>query len=307
MKAAKWKSRPPMEAANLALPGFDLPPGSCDCHMHVFGSDRVHPSCKSARYTNPQATVEKYDRVMTRLGIERLVLVQPSYYGSDNRVLLDRLSFFGGRALGVIIYDRTTDERTLRRLASAGVRSLRLDLFNLLATGSNLQDIRAELHHAAATAARVDIGLDLYAPGVLLDQMARELADLQVPVTIAHMGLFRPEYFASRAATLRQFTAFVETISRGNCWMKLTGAYRIDRRDPSLPRLMARHILEVMPDRALWGSDWPHVMTEFQDTGQTLEVLGEWCPDPAMRQRLLADNPSKLYDPIARTAQESEE
>lgn len=263
--------------------------------MHVFGDDAAHAPCDEARYTNPQAPAELYWQLLKRWGVDRCVLVQPSYYGRDNRLLLEQLQLFGDRACGIVMVEIDEGIESLSRLADTRVRGLRIDLYRSLAAGASTCDISADLRRTEALAARLGFSLDLYAPGHLLAALADELACLEVPITIAHMGSFRPDELGGVAAARQRFAAFVEKIERGNCWMKLTGAYRIAPNDRDLTSFMARHIVELMPDRALWGSDWPHVMTPFQDSASTLAQLAEWCLQSALRDRILVDNPARLY------------
>ena len=51
----------------------------------------------------------------------------------------------------------------------------------------------------------------------------------------------------------------------------------------------------ALPERTIWGSDWPHIPKGEMDTGSLLELLGDWIADAKSRDRILAANPAHLY------------
>jgi predicted TIM-barrel fold metal-dependent hydrolase len=74
---------------------------------------------------------------------------------------------------------------------------------------------------------------------------------------------------------------------------------RITAEEPPYPSVapMARALVAHRPDRLLWGSDWPHVNMNgrtMPNDGDLLDLLLDWAPDPAVRDRILAENPAKL-------------
>ena len=61
---------------------------------------------------------------------------------------------------------------------------------------------------------------------------------------------------------------------------------------------LAHVFVKHAPERMLWGSDWPHVNLDgmvMPNDGDLLDLLAEWVPDAARRQRILVDNPAALY------------
>ena len=47
----------------------------------------------------------------------------------------------------------------------------------------------------------------------------------------------------------------------------------------------------------LWGTDWPHPnVRHMADDGDLVDVLADYAPDEATRNRILVDNPTVLYD-----------
>ncbi|HYL88253.1 MAG TPA: amidohydrolase family protein [Burkholderiales bacterium] len=288
-----WQSEPPFAAEALTLPAFDLPAAACDAHAHVFGPAARYPCVPEARYSHPaHSGPENYARVRQRLRTPRAVLVQPSYYRFDNRCLLDALCTDTTNLRGVAMID---PEGRLPELADwhrRGVRGLRVDLFREQALGRSLAQVSAALAKLADLAAAQGWSVDLYAPGMLVAALVDHLAALPSPVSIAHLGYFHPD--TDEAAL---FDAFVERAARSrNLWIKLTGSYRLA--SPAAQHRvddMARTLVAAMPERLLWGSDWPHVLADPTDTGVLLARMDVWCADVRLRNRILAENPSRLY------------
>src|SRR5262245_61562584 len=90
----KWSS-------GVERPRIPLPHGSVDCHHHIY----------DARYSvDPKATLRPADALtadyrdlQTRLGVTRHVIVQPSTYGTDNRLVLEALKEFGASARAIVV------------------------------------------------------------------------------------------------------------------------------------------------------------------------------------------------------------
>src|SRR5919197_1357866 len=77
--------------------GKVAPPGACDTHVHVIGPKDRYPLGSVRTYTPQDAPLSALRRMLSRLGMDRVVLVQPSVYGTDNRCLLDALDELGPR------------------------------------------------------------------------------------------------------------------------------------------------------------------------------------------------------------------
>ena len=104
------------------------PAGACDYHMHVY--DARFPLAAKARRQEPDALVPAYREVQRALGLERVVAVQSTAYGKDNRCTLDALAQFSLRARVAIIDDATSDDE-IDRLARRGMCCVR---FRMTAT-----------------------------------------------------------------------------------------------------------------------------------------------------------------------------
>src|SRR2546423_4188271 len=90
--------------------GFAVPAGACDCHTHVFGDPRRFAFAAGRTYTPEPASVDEMRALHRALHADRVVIVQPSVYGTDNACTLDAIKQLGGRARGIaVIDDRATD------------------------------------------------------------------------------------------------------------------------------------------------------------------------------------------------------
>src|SRR5204863_449535 len=107
---------------------FDVPSGACDCHVHIFGDPKRYPFFSGRVYTPEMATVEELRLHQTALHMDRVVIVQPSVYGTDNTCTLDSVRQLGSRARGVAVIDANTTDAALDDMARVGIRGLRLNL-----------------------------------------------------------------------------------------------------------------------------------------------------------------------------------
>lgn len=282
-----------------------LPAGACDCHVHVF--DPVSfPYAASRSYSPDIADLAQLASFLDGAGLERVVLVQPSVYGTDNRCLLDALSALGpDRARAVAVADPATlSGRALGDLRRAGVRGLRL---NLEAKGERRGAALAEALRRIGPSARgeglfVEVYADLEAIGTVSDA----LPELAVPVVLDHFAGMRAE----RGPDQPGFGVLRDLLATGRVWVKLSAPYRASGQKgyADLDDL-ARTLIELRPDRMLWASDWPHTgggaaraarpvdeVEPFRDVdnGAVLDRLARWAGSAAGFRRILVDNPAEL-------------
>ena len=274
----------------IERPRFAVPAGACDIHMHVFGPSARFPSVARPHYTLPDGELNHYLKLMPVLGLERFVIVQPSFYGTDNACLLEALAKTDGKARGVVMFESDISDPELDRFHAAGVRAVRLDLFKR--AQQPLSEIQAYVAATAARVARLGWHLQFYVPGYIVRELIPFLATLEVDFVIDHMGYMLEEDGLGPA----DFVRLLELTQRGRCWLKLSGPYRIAKeRGYGAVEPIARQIVATAPDRALWGSDWPHIPNSRRDTGELLNLLPIWSPDEAVRRQILVDNPGRLF------------
>jgi len=279
----------PMRAAETnTRPAFAMPPGACDTHFHVF--EPGYPHVPAPLYTFPDGTLDAYLRMAEVLGIERMVLVQPSFYGTDNtllRYVLKRLGRPGLRCGGVVQIDEDASDAELDEFHELGVRAIRLDLF--ARADWPTAELAACIQRMAARAAPRGWHLQFYTPGTIVRDLLPFLAGLEDTFVIDHMGYLTesdPEFDRRLLAVLAQ----------GSCWIKLSGAYRVAKNKPlSSVAPWGRALVAARPDRLIWGSDWPHLPDGQRDTGEILNLLADWAPDEADRRTILVDGPARLF------------
>jgi 2-pyrone-4,6-dicarboxylate lactonase len=279
----------PMRAAHTNTPArFDLPGGSCDAHFHVF--EPGYPSIPEPFYSFPEGTIAQYLALAGFFGIDRMVLVQPTYYGTDNSLTIEALRRLGPRARGVVRVEEDVSEGTLDAYHEAGVRAFRLDLFER--SEQSAGEIAAYVGRMAKRATARGWHVQFYSPGTVIRDLLPFLADLEDTFVIDHMGYM----IESEGATEADFERLLDVLRLGSCYVKLSGAYRIARDEP-LPVVepLGRALVQTRPDRLIWGSDWPHLTNGQRDTGEVLNLLADWAPDPADRRRILVEAPGRLF------------
>jgi 2-pyrone-4,6-dicarboxylate lactonase len=276
----------PMRAAETnTRPAFAMPPGACDTHFHVF--EPGYPHVPAPLYTFPDGTVDAYLRMAEVLGIERMVLVQPSFYGTDNSLLRYVLKRLGARCGGVVQIDEDVSDAELDEFHELGVRAIRLDLF--ARAGWPTAELVAYIQRMAARATPHGWHLQFYTPGTIVRDLLPFLADLEDTFVIDHMGYLTE----SDPESDRRLLA---VLAQGSCWIKLSGAYRVAKNKPlSSVAPWGRALVAARPDRLIWGSDWPHLPDGQRDTGETLNLLADWAPDEADRRTILVDGPARLF------------
>jgi predicted TIM-barrel fold metal-dependent hydrolase len=277
-------SRPVVRA-----PKVKAPPLSCDCHFHIFGEPKTYPLSSLRDYTPPSASVEDYRRMASNLGLERMVIVQPSVYGTDNRCTLDALSVFGKNlSRAVVVLDASVSKQELNAMNDIGVRGVRFNMVN--AGGASLTGMAEMAHRIAA----LGWHLQIFIKGHQLKELAPVLIDLPTPVVIDHMGLIvvdSPTY-------ARDVDALRTLLESDRVWVKLCG-YRASIYDHPYTDVtpLARMLIDTVPERCVWGTDWPHpgMQHGVPDDADLLDLLGAWASSEAIRHKILVDNPALLY------------
>ncbi len=284
-------SLPMRPAQTLQRPAFAVPAGACDAHMHVFGPQDRYPRVPHPHYTLPPGDLRHFQReLMPLLSLQRFVIVQPSYYGADNRCLVDALGGAGEAARGVVMVESDTTPAELERFDAAGVRGVRLDLFKR--AGEPRAEIAAYVTAMAALVAPLGWHLQFYAPGYVVRDLLPFFGDLETPHVIDHMGYMLEEDGLTEA----DFERLLDRLRSGHTWLKLSAPYRLAKtRGYPAVEGVAKAIVAAAPDKAIWGSDWPHIPGSDRDTGELLNLLPIWAPRAEDRQAILVDNPRRLF------------
>ncbi len=275
----------------MDAPRLKAPPGACDTHIHIYGPKDKYPVAPTAPFAPPFAPLEAYRKVMARLGLERVVVVQPAAYATDNRCTMEAVAAIGAaKARAVVVVDQSTRDADLERLTQAGARGIR---FHMLPGGVLPWDI---LEHMAARVHAFGWLVQLQLDGRLLPEREAMLRRLPGKLIVDHTGKFLEPVAPDHPA----FKVLLGLVDGGRCWVKLAAAYETSKAGPpgyADVGLLAKALIKAAPERMLWASNWPYPAPKPnpQDDAMMLDVLLHWCPDEAARQRILADNPAELY------------
>lgn len=271
-------------------PTFRMPPGATDTHFHVFGPNRLERLVPQRDYTPPEAAAANARRLFDTLGIERIVVIQASIFGFDNRDQLEEGAKIGLPMRAIVVVGPDATEAEMRALHAQGARGIRF----IMAHPGGLDP--SGIERAAARASEMGWHLQFLLKPAHLVELEPRLRRLPCPVVIDHMGFLVPEQGLEQPG----FQALCRLVEAGTGWVKLSGAYRLSRGAPHYPELrpFVDTLLARRPDRILWGSDWPHVglRSGMPNTSDLLELFGSWVPDDADRRRILVDNPDRLFD-----------
>ena len=286
-------------------PCFEVPRGACDCHTHVFGPPARYPYRADRSYTPGVASVEQLLSLQRTLGLDRVVIVQPSPYGSDNRCTLDALQSLGERARGVVVIDDDTPADALVRMHAAGVRGVRINLET-----DGVDDPAAARRRFARASERVaPLGwhLQVYTRLPMLATLAPVIREHGNAVVLDHFG----RAGADGHGRPPHLDVLLDLLADGRLWVKLSAPQRISATpDDEATTALARTLVRARPDRMLWGSDWPHPgahagrprdpsgIEPFHaiDDGHALNRLPRWTESGDTLRAILVDNPARLYD-----------
>jgi predicted TIM-barrel fold metal-dependent hydrolase len=284
---------------------FAVPRGACDCHTHVFGNLQQFPFVAGRVYTPEPASVDEMRALHRALHIGRVVIVQPSVYGTNNACTLDGIRRLGAGARGVAVIDDTSPDAALDELHRGGIRGVRL---NLATAGVTDPDVGRRRFNTMGDRIKgrpwhIQMNTEL----AMIDALHSDFAASTTPVVFDHFG------GAQAARGMRQpgFEALVDLVKSGKAYVKISAPYRSSASSPDYGDMapLAAALIAANTQRILWGTDWPHpdstpaagrratdVTPLLQiDDGRVLNQLAVWAPDPALRKTILVDNPARLY------------
>jgi predicted TIM-barrel fold metal-dependent hydrolase len=293
-------------AAQPSTPvNFDVPAGACDCHTHIHGDLEKFPFFSGRVYTPEPASPEEMTALHKALHIERVVIVTPSVYGTDNSATLFGMKARGATARGVAVIDEKTPEGDLDAMNRAGIRGIRL---NLATGGVNDPSVgRPRFQAAVERVKNRNWHVQLFTSLSMIAAIKDLVAASPVPVVFDHFGGAQAELGPEQPG----FADLVELVRSGKAYVKISGAYRASKLGPDYADAapLARALIAANSDRIVWGTDWPHpnsvtppgkkptdLTPLFQiDDGRLLNQLPVWAPDTAIRKKILVANPARLY------------
>ena len=277
-------------SAGTEVPKLKAPANATECHHHIYNSK--YPVDPKATLRPADALVDDYRALQKRIGTTRNVLVQPSTYGIDNSCHLEALVAFGPTARMVAVVNDGVSTEELKRMHALGVRGIR---FNLAQAGATTPEMMEPLSKRIN-----DLGwhIQINAPAAKIMEVMPILERVPSPIVFDHLahipqpeGVNNPLYGKVRAL-----------MNKGRTWVKLSGAYADTKVGPptySDSSAVARAYAKAMPERCVWGSDWPHPSEQSKqlpDDALLFDLLSDWVPDEKIRHRVLVENPATLYD-----------
>jgi predicted TIM-barrel fold metal-dependent hydrolase len=292
------------KAAQPATPvSFQVPKGACDCHVHVFGDPRRFPFAPSRTYTPESASVDELQALHRALHLDRVVIVQPSVYGTDNSCMLYALKQIGSDARGIAVIEEQTSRKSLDEMEHAGVRGVRI---NLGTAGQNDPALaRRRVQSVIEQINGRNWHLQMFVNLTVIAGISEQISAAPVPVVFDHFGGTQ----ASLGVQQPGFDSLLGLVRNGKAYVKISGAYRASTEAPDYADVapLADALIAANPKQILWGTDWPHPQTVSSikptdispllsiDDGRLLNLLAVWAPDPALRKTILVENPARLY------------
>lgn len=271
----------------MNAPKLKVPPRACDCHMHVYESRFA--LAPTATFQPPPAPASEYRKVQAALGLERVVVVQPTAYGFDNTCTMEAVAALGTGARAVVVVPHSVSDAELDRLSAAGARGLRF--FMLPGKVFEWSDLAPMAARVARNGWHVQVQLD----GRLLPDHEAALRAVPNDIVIDHNGKFLEPVDVAHPA----FQSLLRLLDSGRCWVKLSAPYETSRSGPPAYADVSRLAAELVrrfPERCVWASNWPHPNQNPEPPNAAmLDLLLDWAPDERVRNRILVDNPARLY------------
>jgi predicted TIM-barrel fold metal-dependent hydrolase len=299
-RMASAKASQPKTPVNFAVPA-----GACDCHTHIIGDPAKFPFSPKRVYTPQTASPEEMSAMHRALHIQRVVIVTPSFYGTDNSATLYGMKARGRNARGVAVIDEQTPARDLDAMERAGIRGVRINLATL--GQSDPSAARKRFQFSVERVHPLNWHIQMYTNLKVIAGIADLVEASPVPVVFDHFG------GADAALGVEQagWSELLSLLRSGKAYVKVSAEYGISTQSPDYPDVapLARSLVAANPDRVLWGTDWPHTnsksspprppaeitpLTAFDD-GRMLNLFAVWVPDAAVRNKILVDNPARLY------------
>jgi len=285
-------------------PDFKVPKGACDCHVHVIGPQDRFPMASERLYTPDYAPVDDLARHLKVLHLDRVVIVTPSPYGTDNRSTLYAIQRLGKRARGIAVVPENITHSELEELHHQGMRGVRL---NVETGGTNDPKLLVSLlTRTAEKVAPLHWHVQIYTNLAMIDALRDVIPALPVPVVFDHFGHLE----AKKGMQQPGLPALLGMMKSGKVYVKLSAPYRISELEGyGDAKAYVEAMVSANPDRVLWGSDWPHTIPapgkkrtregierfRREDDGQALNRIARWVRQPEQLKKLLTENPERLY------------
>ena len=272
----------------------------CDTHVHVIGDNMQYPMVVGRHYTPGPASTTDLQEHLANQALGRVVIVQPSVYGTDNQCLLDTLSALGPNAKGIAVLDENITDLALQKMDAQGIRGVRLNFES--SANRQVHHLQAALNHWSSRIACLGWHIQVYAPFEMIAACADMIRTLPTPVVLDHFALWpvaKSETSAERS--------ILQLLTDGHVYIKLSASYRLPAFTATDLQQIVYRLLQAQPERLLWGSDWPHTNREpgvhrhaisryrAISSNQLLDERSQWLNTPELQHQVLVVNPATLY------------
>ena len=258
-----------------------ITPMNVDTHFHIFDKNTI--SMANSRYSvGYDASIDDWFNLANKQGIAGGVIVQPSFLGFDNALLLKTIQRTPKLLRGVGSVEPKTSRKELLELKKRGVCGIRLNLFDdqhpldTLESNQNLINLLKGL----------DMHLQIHHNDGLLNELLSNIPH-GTKIVVDHFG--RPntdDEFLSEQLGINKHLE--------NLWVKLSAPYRT-------PKINHQAIFEywakkIGKSRLLWGSDWPHTRYEESESYESqIRKFLDLTKDSDLVNQILSTNPRSLY------------
>ena len=276
---------------NTKTPAFKAPAGAIDTHTHIFGPAAEYPFSPTRPYTPPDAPLPMFRALHEKIGVQRAVIVNATLHGYDNRVVTDAIAQSDGKYKGVANINDAMSDADLKALDKAGIRACRFAFLKRLGGVGDMNVFKRLVDRAAGIGWHIDIYLE---QGTIREFLP-VLSALPTSYVVDHMGTID----AAEGLDDPEFKALLNLQKNDEkCWIKITGLERASAVGAPFHDAVpfARSLIDNAPDRVIWGTDWPHPNVKIMpNDGDLVDLIPLYAPDPAIRQKLLVDNPTRLF------------
>ena len=276
------KKSPPFDR-HYKKPKIKLPPGACDTHFHFIGPQSQFPLVPNHVFSHldfDDATIEDWLQMQEALGLTRGLLVQSMMYGHNYEIALHGLSRFPERLRAVVAPWPGTTDRELEILTKAGVIGARF----AWRFGPTLDERMVRRVHEHGWSAHYLVHGDAW---------RQQILDSPGRFVIEHVGGVP----TAQGIDSAEFKFVLKCLDTGRCWVKLNPRFSAQEDFPFSDTFpIVRKLVDYAPNRMLWCTDWPHpqYFKPMPNDGDLVDIMLDWVPDEATRNKIFVDNPAEL-------------
>ncbi len=281
----------PPHRTDISRVKFTMPAHACDCHAHIFAPQSEFSCIENRSYTPAPASLKSYQHVLKKLGFTRAVIVQPSVYGTDNTVTLNAVQQAGHTLRAVVVVNEDISIAELHKMHAQGARGIRVNL--LFESNFKIDNLKRLAHKIADLNWHIQVLIDVQD----FENVYATMNALPVATVFDHMGHMSTKY----GINTKGFQAMLRLLEQGKSWAKVSGAYRFTAEiTPPYTDVtaVAQALVKANPNNIVYGTDWPHphFHIPMPEDGALLNMLADWVPDTSTRNKILVNNPQRLYN-----------